>query len=239
MNILITGGSGRLGSELQTLLPAIIAPSSKELDITNEESIITAIEKYSPDCLIHAAAYTDVSRAEKAVSDCWEKNVIGTQNVIAAVANRPIKLIYISTDYVFSGDEGNYVEGDSLGPALNVYALTKLVAEKYALAAKNTCVVRTSFRPREWAYPNAFTDMYTSQDYVDIIAKELALAITHIDAMNTDLIHIATERKSVFELASRRATGVNKASKASVTVKLPQDISLNSSKWLAIKERLG
>lgn len=239
MKILMTGGSGRLGSELQTLLPSIDAPSSKELDITNKESIIAAIEKYSPDYFIHAAAYTDVSRAEEAVVDCWEKNVVGTQNVIAALSNRSVKLIYISTDYVFSGDEGNYVEGDCLGPALNFYALSKLVAERYALAARNTFVIRTSFRPREWIYPNAFSDMYTSQDYIDIIAKELALAISHVDTMATDLIHIATERKSVFELASRRASGVNKASKVSVAVKLPQDISLNCSKWLALKERLS
>lgn len=239
MSILMTGGSGRLGTELQTLLPQLVAPSSKELDITNKESITTAIEKYAPDYLIHAAAYTDVSEGEKTVSDCWEKNVVGTKNIIATLADRPTKLIYISTDYVFSGDEGNYAESDALGPALNFYALSKLVAERYALAAKNTLVIRTSFRPKEWAYPKAFSDMYTSQDYVDIIARELALAIAQVDALNTDLIHIATERKSVFELASRRAFGVTEASKASVSVKLPHDISLNCSKWLELKEGLS
>ena len=239
MKILMTGGSGRLGSELQTLLPNIIAPSSKELDITNSKSVATAIEKYSPDCVIHCAAYTDVSGAEKNLSDCWQRNVVGTQNIIDALANLPAKLVYISTDYVFSGDEGNYCETDSRGPALNFYSLSKLIAESYALKAHNVLVIRTSFRPREWNYPNAFSDMYTSQDYVDIIAKELVLAITHVNSLDTDVIHIATERKSVFELASRRAPEVNEASKASVTVKLPHDISLNCSKWVALKERLS
>jgi len=240
MKMLMTGGSGRLGFEMQHLLPNIIAPSSKEIDVRNQKSIVSAIEKYSPELLIHAAAYTDVSGAEKNLSDCWERNVEGTRNIVAALSNSACdsvkKLVYISTDYVFSGNEGNYSEADALGPALNFYALSKLVAERHVLGTKKSLVIRTSFRPKEWNYPKAFSDMFTSQDYVDIIAKEIALIFGQINNVNTDVIHIATERKSVFELASRRAPQVDEAKKSSVKVKLPHDISLDCSKWLAFKE---
>ena len=239
LKILMTGGSGRLGSELQELLPNIVAPSSGEMDIRDKASILSTLTRYSPDILIHAAAYTDVSGAEKNLSDCWQRNVTGTENIIAALADTNIKLIYISTDYVFSGDEGNYSEADSCGPALNFYALTKLVAERHVLGVKNSLVLRTSFRPKAWEYPAAFSDMYTSQDYVDIIAKELLLAVNNVDAIDADVMHIATERKSVYELAYRRAPKVNKAQKSSVNVKLPHDISMDCSRWLAFKEGLG
>lgn len=238
MKILMTGGSGRLGTELQSLLPDIVAPSSKVLDIRDKVSINKAIDQHKPDILIHAAAYTDVSGAEKNLFDCWQRNVDGTQNVVNALKNSDVKLVYISTDYVFSGETGSYSEIDPLGPALNFYALTKLVAEQHVLGTNNSLTIRTSFRPKVWSYPNAFSDMYTSQDYVDIIAIEVGLLIRNIGSVTTNLIHIATDRKSVFELASRRAPKVQKASKASVNVKLPYDISLQCSKWLALKERL-
>lgn len=71
-----------------------------------------------------------------------------------------------------------------------------------------TLVIRTSFRPRKWPYPVAFTDVYTSQDYVDIVAPEIALAVRYVDLIKVDTLHIATERESVYELARRRESAV-------------------------------
>lgn len=236
MTILLTGGSGRLGSELGGLLE-LHDPSSSELDVTEYESVVRALERYQPQLIVHAAAYTDVSGAEKDRAACWRVNVAGTRNLVRAVLNQDIPLFYISTDYVFYGDTGGYKEDDPPGPVRNHYALSKLVAEELVRLVPRHLVVRTSFRPRAWPYERAFTDVYTSQDYVDIIAPEIALAIRKFDEIKVSTLHIATERKSVFDLARRRKPEVKRGSKIDVAVDLPDDISLDSSRWQTLKHR--
>ena len=236
--ILLTGGSGHLGTELRQLLPSLITPPSTELNITDPASITQALQTHTPDLIIHAAAYTDVAGAENDKHKCWQVNVEGTRNIVRAALNHALPLIHISTDYVFYGGTGNYSEDDPPGPVRNFYALSKLVAEELVRLVPEHLVIRTSFRPREWAYPVAFDDVYTSQDYVDIVAPDIALAIQHFREIPFDTLHIATERKSVFELAQRRKPGVERGSKDSVTVDLPDDISLDVARWKKLRERL-
>jgi dTDP-4-dehydrorhamnose reductase len=236
-SILMTGGSGRLGKELQGHLP-LLCPSRQELDITDIASIRQAISFYQPELIIHAAAYTHVAQAEVEREKCWQVNVEGTRNLVKVALEHQLKVIHISTDYVFFGDVGYYKETDPPGPVRNYYALSKLVSEEIVRMVPQHLIIRTSFRPKEWPYPAAFDDLYTSQDYVDIIALELVLAIRHHEKIPYHTLHIATERKSVYDLASRRKPDVIRGSKASVNVSLPDDISLDSSRWQAFKKSL-
>jgi len=235
--ILLTGGSGRLGSELRRLLGGIIAPDEDVLDITSPQSIEVAIKRHRPDVIVHAAAYTDVRGAETDRRQCWTVNVDGTRNMVAAAMACSAAIVHISTDYVFDGATGGYKEDDPLGPPLNYYALTKLVAESIVRLARRHLVIRTSFRDRQWPHPKAFTDVFTSQDYVDIIAPDIALAIQHCREIPYDTLHIATERKSAYELASRRRSDVRPASKKDAGVLLPDDVSLDVSRWRALKRQ--
>ena len=161
----------------------------------------------------------------------------GTRNLVRALRDSGA-LIHISTDYVFYGDTGNYREDDPVGPVRNYYALSKLVAEEVARLAERHLVIRTSFRPREFPYPVAFDDVFTSQDYVDIIAPEITLAVRHVDEIPFDTLHIATERKSVYDLAKRRSEEVEPGSKADAGVSLPDDISLNVERWQTLRASL-
>lgn len=236
--ILLTGGSGRLGQELKAILPNAAAPAKAELDVTKPETISLSLDRHKPNVLVHAAAYTDVAGAERNRKECWTINVEGSRNVAVACQKRGLFLVHISTDYVFDGKSGMYTEDDPVGPPLNYYALSKLVSEEIVRIVPEHLVIRTSFRPREWPYPNAFTDVYTSQDYVDIIAPEIALAVQHYRDIPFHTLHIATERKSVYDLARRRAAGVTPASKNSVSVLLPDDISLDVTRWQRVREKL-
>ena len=238
MTILLTGGNGRLGRELVALLPGLTAPSSHALDITDPDSVNAGVTRYRPDLVVHAAAYTDVAGAEKEREACWRVNVGGTRNLVRAAFEHEIPLLHVSTDYVFYGDHGGYREDDPLGPVRNVYALSKLVAEEVVRLLPRHLVVRTSFRPREWPYPTAFEDVYTSQDYVDVIAPDIALVVKQFEAVPFDTLHIATKRKSVFELARRRKPDVARGSKSTAGVALPDDISLDTSRWQALKLEL-
>ena len=237
--ILITGGSGRLGTELRALIPDLIAPSSSEMSLTDPASVMAITQRERPDLIVHTAAYTNVGGAEKDRSRCWAVNVEGTRHVARAANAIGAKLVHISTDYVFDGETGHYAEDDTPGPVVNYYSLTKLVAEEAARAATRHLIIRTSFRPREFAYPVAFSDVYTGQDYVDIIAPDIALAVRHALEIEQGTLHIATERKSVFELAQRRKPDVQEGTRAQAGVTLPGDVSLNTGRWEALKAQWG
>lgn len=229
--ILLTGGSGRLGIELRRLCPEIVAPPHVEMDVTDLASVQTALQRYGPDLVVHAAAFTDVANAEHQRDLCWRVNVVGTRNMVQAATRQGVRLIHISTDYVFEGTRGQYHEEDVLGPVQTYYGLTKLVAEELTRLHPRHLIIRTSFRPREWPYPIAFTDLLTSQDYVDVVAPQIAQAVHLVQRIPYDTIHIATERKSTFDLAKRRRPDVLPGSKRDAGVTLPDDISLDISRW--------
>ena len=231
MKILLTGGGGRLGTELRALLPQLIAPGSQELDVTSATQVRDLVRREAPDVIVHAAAYTNVSGAEWEREKCWAVNVQGTRNVAHASNLVGAKLVHISTDYVFSGESGNYREGDTPGPVVNFYSLSKLVAEEAVRAAERHLILRTSFRPREFQYPVAFSDVFTGQDYVDVIAPMIALAVRHATEIDDEILHIVTERKSVYELAQRRNPDVREGTRAEAGVTLPGDVSLNTQRW--------
>jgi dTDP-4-dehydrorhamnose reductase len=239
MKILVTGGSGRLGTELRALIPGIVAPTSAEMNMTDAAAVMAVVERERPDVIVHTAAYTNVGGAEKDREACWNANVVGTRNIAAAASAMGAKLVHISTDYVFDGQTGGYHEDDTPGPVVNYYSLTKLVAEEAARIAAKHLILRTSFRPREFAYPVAFSDVYTGQDYVDIIAPEIALAVTNALTIQDEVLHIVTERKSVYELARRRKPDVQEGTRAQAGVTLPGDVSLNTSRWAEVKAALS
>jgi dTDP-4-dehydrorhamnose reductase len=236
--VLLTGASGRLGRELRLLAPDWAGPAHAEMDITDARQVAAVFNAMAPEVVVHAAAYTDVARAERERERCWRTNVAGTRHVARAAADAGAILIQISTDYVFEGRRGGYREEDVPGPALNYYALSKIAAEEVARTAPRHLVLRTSFRPREWPYPVAFADVYTSQDYVDIIAPDIALVVRHAAEIPFDTLHVATERKSVYELARRRKPDVRAGSKAEARVALPDDVSLDIGRWRALKPQL-
>ncbi|MEZ0348756.1 MAG: NAD(P)-dependent oxidoreductase [Thermus sp.] len=239
MRLLLTGGTGRLGQELVKLLPGVVAPPRAELDITRPETVEAVFARYCPEVVVHAAAYTDVASAERERALCWQINVEGTKNLVEAAWRRKVFFIHISTDYVFEGTRGMYREDDTPGPVRNYYALTKLVAESLVRLLPRHLVIRTSFRPNTWPYPVAFTDLYTSQDYLDVIAPEIALAILRHEDIPYTTLHIATERKSAYDLARRRNPHVRPGSRLEADVALPEDISLDTSRWQRLKEEWG
>ncbi len=98
MRILLTGGSGLLGSELQKLAPDILAPTHAELDITDRYAVSAYIASHSPDTVIHAAAITNNREVESDATQAVEVNIKGTANIALTCMKRRTRLVYLSTD---------------------------------------------------------------------------------------------------------------------------------------------
>ncbi len=240
MKIFVTGGSGRMGSELLPRLIKhgweVIAPSSQTVSITNVDSVTRAISTAQPDIVLHMAAYTDVAKAEQDHTACYAVNVVGSRNIARASAQIGARLVHISTDYVFDGEKGMYKETDAPNPS-NYYSLTKAIAEEAARATTNSLIVRTSFKDAVWKYPMAFADQFTSADYTDVIASELKLLLLNLSSIQADVLHVVTERKSILELAKRRNPHVQAGTIVGAKVHIPPDVSLDSSRWQDLKRQ--
>lgn len=139
MKVLVTGVKGQLGydvvNELNKRGHVAIGTDIEEMDITDAASVDTVIKENTPDAVIHCAAYTAVDAAEDNVELCRKINADGTQNIANVCKELDIKMIYISTDYVFDGEGERPWEPDDERTPLNVYGQTKYEGE---LAVQNT-----------------------------------------------------------------------------------------------------
>ena len=133
MKVLVTGAKGQLGTDLMNE-PAKrgiegIGVDVEEMDITDAEACRRVIKASGADAVIHCAAYTAVDAAEDNVELCRRINGEGTRNVAQACKEADVKLMYISTDYVFDGQGTRPWEPDDERHPLNVYGQTKYEGE--------------------------------------------------------------------------------------------------------------
>ncbi|MEA3446097.1 MAG: SDR family oxidoreductase [Bacteroidota bacterium] len=159
MKILITGSNGLMGqklvsnlikkSDVDFLATSLHKNKMKSnfpfdlMDVRDKVFIDNIFNSFRPDVVIHTAAMTDVGPCETRQSDCWELNVISTQNIIDACNRYKSRLIYISTDFVFDGEAGPYSENDKPNP-VSFYGKSKYEAEKLVMQnAKDWAIVRT------------------------------------------------------------------------------------------------
>lgn len=222
--ILLTGGSGKLGTELRHLTDIFISPSSTELDVSSFDSCANFFANNDFDSVLHCAAYTDVKKAElEQIDEAVEINTIGTCNIVYFARKYNKKLIYISTDYVFDGESGNYKATSPINPLSN-YAKTKAAGELIVRTYYNSLVIRTSFYGKEFPYDKALIDQFTSKDYVDIIAP---LVLREVLSSKIGVVHVGTGRKSVYDLAARRNKNVIAITMASLNFPIPKDTSFD------------
>lgn len=173
MNILITGGKGQLASEIKTIIEtgrAEIGPIElnnaktefvdvDELDITNLDAVRSYINDFKADVVVNCAAYTNVDGCESNLDAAFKVNAIGPRNLAIACEEVGAKLLHVSTDYVFSGEDAAAPrkEFDETKP-VSAYGTTKLLGEQYV---RDFCsryyIVRTA-----WLYGyNGHNFVYT------------------------------------------------------------------------------
>lgn len=222
--IVFTGGSGTLGTEIQCLANNnILFPSSKEFNILNFNQCDEYIKNNNIRRIIHSAAYTNVKEAEVNYIQTIETNILGTINMIKLCDKYSLKLVYISTDYVFDGDKGNYLTTDPINP-LSKYAKSKASAELAVRMYDNSLVIRTSFFGYTFPYDKAFTDQWTTKDYIDLIAPKILQACL-LDECG--IKHVMSNKTTIYELAIKRNINVQKIQRKDIkNISIPKDTSL-------------
>ncbi|HOW35805.1 MAG TPA: SDR family oxidoreductase [Candidatus Omnitrophota bacterium] len=206
-NLLVTGVSGLLGSNLAYVLKdkyrilglyhahevMIKGVQAQKADILSPDSVRSALVSFDPDAVIHCAANADVDDCEDHRDLAAEVNIIGTKTIVDCLKDCRAKLIYISTDSVYDGIKGHFSENDSVDPP-NYYGITKHKGEQEALKHGNALIARTNFigwnvgdklNLAEWVMDallgkkqiNGFTDIQFSPIYTFELAKLLDQAI--------------------------------------------------------------
>lgn len=153
MRILVTGKNGQLGSEIKALESTNLTikfkfTDSKELDIRSRAQLTKIVDKFNPDVIINCAAYTAVDLAEDEAEKADDVNHKAVKLLAEICSNKNIRLIHISTDYVFNGEKNiPYIESDQTDP-VNEYGNSKLNGEISILESNvQAIIIRTS-----WVY---------------------------------------------------------------------------------------
>lgn len=151
MKVLIFGAKGQLGRELTARFGGfaeVLPLDLPELDITDAARVDAAVDGFSPDTIINAAAYTDVERAETDRAAAFGVNVTGAFNIAEAACRTDAALVYYSTDFVFDGRAAApLTEEEPVGPGtpLSVYGFTKWLGEEATRRAPRHCILRTAW----------------------------------------------------------------------------------------------
>ena len=133
MKVLVTGVKGQLGydvvRELQKRGHEAVGVDIDEMDITDAAAVERVMTEVQPDAVIHCSAYTAVDRAEEDTEICRRVNVDGTENIAKICKKLDCKMLYLSTDYIFSGDGERPWEPDDEASPLNAYGQSKYDGE--------------------------------------------------------------------------------------------------------------
>ena len=217
-NILVTGGNGQLGSELREIAPNyqdynFLFTDVKDLDITNHTAVAAFIESNNITVILNCAAYTAVDKAESEPELADAINHLAVANFARLSKDKNIKLIHISTDYVFDGTNHKpYIETDTPNPK-SVYGQTKLYGElaMQQINPANSIIIRTS-----WVYSrfgNNFVKtmlrLAETRDEISVVADQIGTPTNAADLAKVILIILSQIENNSVELFHYSNEGVS------------------------------
>ena len=266
MKILVTGKNGQLGRSIQKLISnfnhhKFTLTGREELDLSSSESITEYFDIHSQfDIIINCAAYTAVDRAEEEADLADQVNHLAVKQLAKFANSQNTKLIHISTDYVFDGqNESPYLESDYPNP-INVYGKSKLLGERAILKAmtNNAVIIRTSWVYSEFGknFVKTMLQLGSEKNEINVVsdqtgsptyASDLAEAILNIISNDnfikkifpTEIYHLSNSgetvwssfAKEIFKLANLKCKVINiRSEKYPVAANRPKNSTLNNTK---------
>ena len=233
--IVITGGSGRFGSELKKIKNKykLLFPNKRKLNILNLKNIKKYLKEQKPNYLIHLAGLSrPMEIHEKHINKSIDLNIIGTANITKACSKLGVKLIYFSTSYVYPGTEGNYKEIDPLLPKNN-YSWSKLGGESSVQMYKNSLILRVCMTEKPFVHKKAFYDFNTNFIFHDEVAKILFKLIN-----KKGIINLGGKAQTVYKFVKKFDPKIKKIyAKKILGLKYPLNPSMNITKLKKILKR--
>lgn len=255
MKFLVTGSAGLVGNQVVKDL----SKSSDEIyscyhnskpeygiplqmDLTSSESIKSIINKAHPDCIIHLGAMTNVDLCETEKDLAMKVNARATHALAKEAAKYNSFFLYVSTDYVFDGNQGMKKENDKTNP-LGFYGKSKLEGEKslYNLTS-GWCIARIStpfgIHPTKTSFPLWIIENLKQKKEIKVVADQFT-SPTYIPNLSKMLIEIATKQLiGIYHVAgasriSRYSLAELIAEKIGIDKKLLKPITINEMKWRA------
>lgn len=199
MKVLVLG-DGLLGSEIikQTGWEYLSAKKD-EIDVVDDfYGLIEKIDDIKPDVLVNCIGYTNTYDPER--EKHWEINYKFVVFLVQYCDSRDIKLVHISTDYIYANSKNRRSEEDIPVHQETWYSYTKLLADAYVQLTDNYLMFRCSFKPKPFPYEKAFGNVRGNFDYVDVLAKQM---IDLINENRMGIWNIGTAYKSVVDLAKQ------------------------------------
>ena len=205
--ILVTGGEGRFALELKKTIhkKKFIFLNKKELNILKFNSIIKVLKKFKPKTVLHLAGLSrPMNIHEKNLSKSISLNIIGTCNLVIACEKLNIKIVYLSTSYVYPGIKGNYKETSSVLP-WNNYGWSKLGGECAVQMYKNSLILRACMTEKPFvhseAYANVKSNFIFHEDFIKIFIKLLP---------KKGIFNIGGKTQTIFDFAKKNNKTIKK-----------------------------
>ena len=207
LKILVTGGDGRFAQELKKTKTRykFIFRNKKQLDILSLKSITKNFKKFSPDIVLHLAGLSrPMSIHDSEIGLSINLNIIGTANLVKVCSEKKIKIVYLSTSYLYPGTKGNYKEKDPLLP-WNNYGWSKLGAEASVQMYKNSLIIRACMTESPFIHKHAFTNVKCNFLFHDEFIKLFLKVIKH-----KGIINIGGKSQSIYDFAKTYNKNIKK-----------------------------
>jgi dTDP-4-dehydrorhamnose reductase len=229
--IVVTGGRGEFATQIKKHAKVILySPSSGVLDIREFFAVREYFQDHDFDYVIHAAAIArPMVRHEESPQSSIETNIIGTANVAMACKMFNKKLIYISTDYVYEGTEGNYNEEDPVKPFIN-YGWSKLGGECAVQMIPGSLILRMAMCSRDFTHEKAIFDSNKSCIYIDDAAR---ITLQLLD--EEGVINIGGPTNTLYNFYREDIPDLDFMSREDVKgTEIPKDCSMDTTKLESI-----
>ena len=197
--ILVTGSNGRFGKILKNLnVKKFIFKNKQQLNILSSKSISNNLKRYKPSHILHLAGLSrPMIIHEKDIIKSINLNIVGTCNLVKEVSKLGIKMIYLSTSYVYPGKKGNYKEEDAVKP-WNNYSWSKLGGECAVQMYKNSLIIRMCMTEKPFIHKKAYVNVKTNFIYQEDAAKIILKLIN-----KKGIINVGGPSQSVYNFAKK------------------------------------
>ena len=205
LKIIVTGSEGRFGKVLQKFNKKLIFRNKKQLNILSLNSISKNFKKYRPSHILHLAGLSRPMKIhEQNINKSIDLNIIGTCNLVKESSKRNIKMIYLSTSYVYPGVKGNYSEEDALKP-WNNYSWSKLGGESAVQMYKNSLIIRLCMTEKPFLHNKAYANVKSNFIYQEDAARIILKIIN-----KKGIINVGGPSQSIYRFAKKNNKNIKK-----------------------------